>query len=214
MLAWDDAAFALDGDRLIVDATDPAWAFERYANPVMSLAIAAASGAAFHCFAVATEHGTAAVMGGSGYGKTSIGRELLARGGRLVCDDLLAFDVDGAVRPGPAFVRTADGNDDDLDPGGKHRRTVAAVHDRVDIDVVVVLTREVTGLARVERQLAAVDTILEQVYSPIAATPEVREVHLRRAVDLATRAEVWWCERHHDTPARLADRIGSILPAG
>jgi hypothetical protein len=211
VLRWPDAAFLVTSEAVIVDAVDPAWAFERYFNPVMSLAIAARGGATLHAFVVRIPQGTVAIMGRSGYGKSSLGIELLERGGLLVSDDVLALDGSGALQPGPSFVRYVCADVDLHDPGGKARRIVPSVDGPVTPDLVVVITREVSGFDRVTRQMDAVDLLLGQMYSPIAAEPDVRKVNLRHAVRLASTVPVYECGRHHRPVGELADRTISIL---
>lgn len=61
----------------------------------------------FHASAVAGEAGVAAFAGTSGAGKTSLASRLVARGARLVTDDVLAIESTSScvlAHPGPAFM--------------------------------------------------------------------------------------------------------------
>lgn len=210
-LHWADAAFAVTADAVVVDAPDAAWAFERYLNSVWSLLIAARGGTAFHAFGVATNCGVVAVMGRSGYGKSELGMALLERGGKLIADDMLTFDADGVLQPGPKFVRSRTSHEELRDPGGKARNPVAAVDGAVELDMVIVLTREATGFVRITPSTAIVDALLSQLYSPIAAHPGVPRRNLGQTVRIAAIADVYACPRRYLPVEELADHTESFL---
>lgn len=210
-LTWSDASFLVTEALVVVDAVDPAWAFERYLNPVMSLVIAARGGATLHAFVVDMPGGAVAIMGRSGHGKSSLGEALLSRGGLLVSDDLLVLDVDGSIQPGPRFIRSVTDDREAHDPGGKTRTTVEAVDGPVELALVVVISRECDGFEPVVRPMDGVDALLEQMYTPIAIAPDVRKVNLSHAVRLAGSTSIHLCERHHLPPADLAVRVETLL---
>lgn len=60
-----------------------------------------------HATVLETQVGAVGVMGDSGYGKSSLAAALLARGSRLVTDDLMVVDIDDRLRvhPGPRRLK-------------------------------------------------------------------------------------------------------------
>lgn len=109
---WGDAGVFVLGraGALVLVAGDPddaAW--QRVVlDSVLSTAALAAGFEALHAAVVLPEDGRGAValVGGQGAGKTSIALALLARGGRLVADDVAVLDRDepALVHPGPRLM--------------------------------------------------------------------------------------------------------------
>lgn len=211
MLRWPNEAFHITSSSVIIEADEPATVFERVFHPLMSVVLGMSGVATFHAFVAATSEGAVAIMGRSGYGKSSLGLELLAGGARLVSDDMLAIDATGQVRPGPRFVRVATDDRATRDPGGKQRRTVDSVDAAVDLKAVVIITRETEGFSQIDRQLDAVDALLNQAYVPFSCSKTEHRTKLERTIELATHVPVYHCQRHHLDPTRLAERTMSIL---
>ena len=211
VLRWPDAAFGVADDGVTVDADDPARAFERYFNPVMSLVLGTRGWTSFHAFVVQIDGLGIAVMGGSGYGKSSLGLALLGQGGLLVSDDLLALDADGIVQPGPLFVRTNTDNRSDRDPGGKARQLREAVHGPISLDLAIVISRDAEGFASVVGSAQAAGQVVKQAYSPFAASREAQRNTLHAATRIASTAPVIACERHFESPEDLAQRVLAFL---
>jgi hypothetical protein len=210
-LHWPDAAFAVTIDSVTVDARDPGWAFERYLNPVWSLLVGARGGTTFHAFGVETRRGNVAIMGPSGYGKSALGAEFLERGGRLIADDMLVFDAEGELQPGPTFVRIGTTHESLQDPGGKARRAVPAVGGSAVLDLVIVLTDEASEFARIERSTAVLDALLSQRYSPISVHSGVARQNLAQTVQIAATADVHSCPPRYRPVEELADRTEALL---
>lgn len=210
-LHWEQASFAIDEHRIVIDAAEPAWAFERFHNPVMSLAVAGRGGVAFHGFSAATEVGTVAVMGGSGSGKSSLGRGLLDRGARLVTDDVIVFDADGRLQPGAAYIRVETDDPARRDPGGKRRLHVDSVEGPTELDMVVVLSRDFTDIRRLTRSTVAIDRLLSQIYNPAFAHPGQRGRNLARAARLVESSRVYGYPRHHLPVPELAELTDRLL---
>ncbi len=76
----------------------PAWRWERLVlAQVLPLAAVLRGMDVFHASAVALRDRAIAFLGGSGAGKTTLASRLVARGARLVTDDVLAIEVAGAT---------------------------------------------------------------------------------------------------------------------
>ncbi|MEM7143030.1 MAG: hypothetical protein AAF548_18550, partial [Actinomycetota bacterium] len=206
-LRWERAAFSIDRDRVVVEASDPAFAFERHFNPVLSLVVGARGGLALHAFTVRLAEVTIAVCGRSGYGKSSLGLALLDRGAALVGDDLLAIDDTDLVHPGPGFIRLESDDRSEWDPGGKRRISVAAQTEPVGLDAVVVLERGRDGIEPLDRPMDAVQALVQQIYNPVVLDDEMRQRNLDHVARLAGSTPVIAVPRHHAPPDELADRV-------
>jgi hypothetical protein len=111
LLVWGDAGrfhLSADGARLEAggDAGDPAW--QRVLLDSVLASVALALGAeALHAAAVALGDGAVAVVAGAGAGKTTLAAALVARGGRLLADDVSVVDAGLHVHPAPPVANVA-----------------------------------------------------------------------------------------------------------
>ena len=105
------AGFALNAERDCVlcaptDLEEPAW--KRFLlDTVLVTTSLLTDFEALHASSVTGESGLLVFLAGTGGGKTSLALELMARGGTLFCDDVLALGRDGpnvVAQPGPSLM--------------------------------------------------------------------------------------------------------------
>ena len=177
-------------------------------NPLAAFLLPFHGRIALHAFVVDVGGRRIAILGETGAGKTTLGRELLCRGGRLVADDLLALDGEARAHGGPPFVRVVDPVDGvDLDVGGKHRCPVQAeAVEARPVDRFIVLDPEASEPAELD-PVAAIDRLLARPYSPAAAMAE--ELLLRLdIVQLAVGdARTMALPPKWGTPVAMADEV-------
>lgn len=194
VLEWPGARFGVAVDSITVDLADPGFPVELYLNPVWSVLLAARGQDALHGCAVARGGRALAIHGISGSGKTTSGLALLDRGWQLVTDDLVTFDDNALVVPGPPFVRLLPDRAGDragtVDGAGKLRYHASACAEAVPLAAMIVLADEYAACARLTG-LAAAHAILAQSYNPILTHPHQAARRFERALDLATRVPVF-----------------------
>ncbi|MGI8644325.1 MAG: hypothetical protein ACR2LS_09455 [Thermomicrobiales bacterium] len=210
ILDWPEARFAIEADRVVVDPAEPAFAVDLFLNPVWSVVLAARGRQALHACVVERDGLALSIHGVSGAGKTTSGLALLDRGWRLVTDDLLAFDADCRVVPGPPFIRLLPdritGRAGQIDSAGKLRYRPALCENPVRLSAMLVLDDEHPTCMRLTG-LAAVNAVLAQVYNPVLTHPGQSSRHFELALDLAERLPVY------GAPPRslLADQLERLV---
>jgi hypothetical protein len=126
---------ASDGRRIMAaPPAGAAWRWERLVlAQVLPLAAVLHGMEILHASAVEVAGRAVAFLGGSGVGKTTVAARIVARGARLVTDDVLAVDAVGsAVRAhrGGTVARVDPKELRDMTPG--ERRVLGAVHARAE----------------------------------------------------------------------------------
>ncbi len=211
-IALADDVFSITPAAVTYDGPSLARAFDRNFNPLAALLLPYHRMIALHGFVVDLPAGRVAITGETGAGKTTLGRELVARGGVLVADDLVALDQEGRAHPGPPFVRVRDQVEGrTLDAGGKFRVPVEPVPIAArPLDLVVALDPDHAEPV-VLRGLDALDLVLSRPYVPVASTPAellLRLEIVRRATATAIVAAL---PPRWRSPAELADLVEAQL---
>ncbi len=178
----------------MVDAEDHALAAHFLVPAAWSVVLSAHQRESLHGSAV--EHGgrALAVLGLSGSGKTTAALTLLDHGWRLVSDDLLTFDSDLRVVPGPPWIRLLPdhGGDrvGDPDVGGKLRVHPPTTPDPVPLAAMVILAPEHEGCVRLSGT-AAVAALFQHVYNPVLTHPGQVQRRFELVHDLAQDVPVF-----------------------
>jgi hypothetical protein len=213
-LISDAVRFDVGADRIAVETRDPALAAHLVMGSVWTLVLAARGGAAIHGTVVAGNGRGVAVLGASGSGKSTAGLAMLDRGWRLAADDLLVFDDQLRVIPGPPFVRlTADravGREGDVDAGGKVRYFPAACSEAVPLAAIVIHVDGISGAARMLPPFEAVSILRANAYVPLPNEPS----QAQRRFDLILRLAA--CVPIYAAPPRSLDPdwLSSLVDKG
>ncbi len=194
ILAWPEARFRVTPDRVVVEAVNQEAAADLLVPAVWSVMMSLRGREALHACAAEQNGRAIAILGSSGFGKSTAGRLLLDRGWRLVTDDLLAFDETGQVLPGPPFLRLAPDSAGErageIDTDGKRRVSVPVSPAPAPVAAMVVLAEGYGSCVRLSG-LPAVTALLGQVYDPLPIHPDQRQRHLRLAAGLASRVPIY-----------------------
>jgi hypothetical protein len=144
---------APDGCRILgAPPAGPAWRWERLVlAQVLPLAAVLRGREVFHASAVALAGRAVAFLGGSGVGKTTLASRIVARGARLVTDDVLAVEVAGAT------VRA-------------HRGGAVARIDPRELRTLAPAERQALGPVRVRGEKCHVTPALAAAQLPLALT--------------------------------------------
>ncbi len=190
ILAWHGARFGVMRGRVVVDAADYALAAHLLVPAVWSVVLSAHQRASLHGSVVERSGRAIATLGTSGSGKTTAALALIDRGWRLVTDDLLAFDAELRVFPGPPWVRILPEREEEReesDAGGKLRIHPSTSSQAVPLAAMIVLAPDHGRCVRLSGA-SAVAALLQQVYNP-----------------LPTHSDQAW--RQFDLVHHLADRV-------
>jgi len=194
VVAWPGIRFAVVPGRVVVDAEDHGTAAHLLVSAVWSVVLAAHERESLHGAAVEHEGHTVAILGPSGSGKTTAAQSLIKRGGRLVSDDLLTFDTDLRVVPGPPWMRLLPSPggawSGDLDAGGKVRVHPPTSPHPVPLAALVIMApdyRRVAGLSGT----SAAAALLQQVYNPLLTHPGQVQRRFDLVHDLVARVPVF-----------------------
>ena len=194
VLAWPEARFRVDADRVVVDARDERAAADLLVPAVWSVVLAARGCETLHGCAVERDGRAVAVLGASGSGKSTAALALLDRGWRAVTDDLLALDAAGNAVPGPAFVRLCPdrgaGRAGDWDAAGKLRVAATASPGPVPLAAIVVLADEHDRCAPL-RGAGATATLLAQSYTPMLTHPGQAGRRFDLVLELVNRVPIY-----------------------
>jgi hypothetical protein len=183
---WPNARFAVSSTHVVVDAQDVELAAHLLLHVIWSIVLDERGIPALHGSAAEFDGRGVAVLGLSGSGKSTAVLAMLDRGWRLVSDDLLTFDAEARVIPGPPFVRLTDdracGRPGEVDPGGKLRYFPAASPVPAPLAAIVVHDAAYEAPTRLWG-MKALDALLRQVYIPLPPQPG----QARRRYGLALR---------------------------
>ncbi len=170
VLAWSGIRFRIVPGRVVVDTEDHRTAAHLLVPAVWSVVLAAHQRESLHGSAV--EHGgrAVAILGLSGSGKTTAAQALINRDWRLVSDDVLTFDDDLRVVPGPPWMRFLPDHGGAWpgipDLGGKLRVHPPTRSHPVPLVAMVIMAPEHGRCIRLSGTSAAA-AILQQVYNPV-----------------------------------------------
>lgn len=211
-IAFDRDVFTISANGITYDGPDLAPALDRNLNPLAALLLPYHHMVALHGFVVDVGGRRVAISGESGAGKTTLGREVLGRGGVLVSDDLVALDGSGNTHPGPPFVRVCDPVDGcAVDAGGKFRLWFepVPVHPR-PLDLIVALDPDRSEPSLLEG-LDALDLVLSRPYVPVASTAHELLLRLDIVEQATRRAIVLAVPPRWRPPSELADLVEAHL---
>ena len=207
VLRWPEASFQVQTDQVVVDSRDVEAAVGFLIPAVWSLVLGAHGQESLHGAAVEHNGSAVSILGLSGTGKSTAARMLLEAGGRLVTDDLLAFDDRLKALPGPPTLRLEPSSHSQhvaaLDHSGKHRVAVAGCLRPVPVRGIVVLSDSHRRWQQL-RGASAVGALLEQVYVPFTAWPDQAKARLALASTLAERAAIYAAPPRSLTKSQLA----------
>lgn len=205
------ARFAITRDRVVVDADDNAISTLLVLFPVWAAVLSMRGRETLHGAVVERDARGLALFGAPGFGKSTGSLQLIDRGWRLVTDDLITFDDDGKVVPGPPFMRLrgdrADGRHVISDRAGKYRFAPAAADRPVELSSAVVLDERFTELRRLSGA-EAVEILLTTSYNVFPANPLQSLIWLRTAARLAAAIAVYGAPPRSLTPDHLLDIAG------
>ena len=169
-LVWDDVRFSVTRDRVVVDAEHEESAAQLLLPAVWSVVLSAHQRESLHGSAVARLGRGVAVLGQSGSGKSTSAWGMIQRNWLLVSDDLLTFDADLKVVPGPPWLRLLQGEDNGerafFDPGGKVRMNTPTVSCPVPLSAVIILDPHYERCTRLTGT-SAVSAMLQHIYNPV-----------------------------------------------
>jgi hypothetical protein len=207
VVGWPEASFQVQPQQVVVDALDVEAAVGLLIPAVWSLVLAANGHESLHGCTVERNGSAVAILGSSGTGKSTAARMLLEVGGRLVTDDLLAFDDRLRAIPGPPTLRLEPSSNSQHvgapDRSGKHRVAVAGCPRPVPVRGIVVLS-DSYGRWQQLKGASAVGALLEQVYVPFTAWPDQAKARLALASTLAERAAIYAAPPRSLTKSQLA----------
>ena len=180
IVVWSGIRFEVAPERVVVDAEDHDTAAHLLVSAVWSVVLAAHQRESLHGSAVEHKGHTVAILGASGSGKSTAAHALIKRGWRLVSDDLLTFDADLRVVPGPPWMRFLPSHGDAWsgtpDAGGKVRVQPPVSSHPAPIAAIVIMAPEHQRCVRLSGTSAAA-ALLQQVYNPLLTHPG--QVHRR-----------------------------------
>ncbi len=186
ILEWRGARFGVTAHSVTVDAAEPEAMLDLYWNSLTACVAELRGTPTLHGFMAISPSGRGlAVVGPSGFGKTTTGRVLLDLGCELVSDDLMLLAA-GGVPPGRPFVRclAEAGVNLPLDIGGKWRMPATTVSYPARLDRVLVLAESVeTGIVAAP-PMTAVDHLLRNPYLPFESHPAGAQHRLEAVMNL------------------------------
>lgn len=194
VVVWPGFRFWVIPGRVVVDAEDHVTAAHLLMSAVWSVVLSAHQREALHGSAVHHEGRTVGILGPSGSGKTTAALTLINRGGRLVSDDLLTFDADLRVVPGPPWMRVLpryggawSGN---LEVGGKVRVHPPTSTHPEPLAAMVIMAPEHRRCARLSGTSAAAALLL-QVYNSVLTHPGQAQRRFDLVHDLVDRIPIY-----------------------
>lgn len=194
VLDMDIARFALTDDGIVMDGEVCSRSIQLLLFPVWAALLVLRGKEPLHGAVVERENKGFALFGSSGSGKTTGALFLIDQGWRLVTDDLIAFDDNGRVLPGPTFMRLrADrvmGRDVRPDGAGKHRLLPPRASSPVDLVAAVVLTPTVSEPKRLSG-MEAVEALLTTPYNVLPVDPNQARNWFTTSLALARRIPIY-----------------------
>lgn len=188
------ARFAITPGDIVVDADDGATSTQLLLFPVWATLLAMRGRETLHGAVVECDGRGLALFGPPGYGKSTGSLMLLDCGWRLVTDDLITFDDNDRVVPGPPFMRLrddrAEGRRAERDGAGKHRYAPAVADAPVPLTAAIVLADRFTDL----RQLSsteAVEALLTTPYNVFPSRPLQALTWFQTSVKIARRVPIY-----------------------
>lgn len=207
-ITFADAVFTVDPTGVTYQAPDPQRTLDTFYNPILAVVLPFHQRVALHGLVVDIDRTRVAVVGESGAGKTTLGRQFLARGGTLVADDLLALDTTGVAHPGPPFIRVVDPVPGaPIDPGGKHRLAQDPTPLAASpVDVFVILDREYHQPQPLDL-VEALDGLLARPYVPATVHPDELLLRLECLQRALAQATVIGLPPRWRPPEEMAERV-------
>ena len=194
VLAWTGVQFGVVPGRVVVDTEDYRMAAHLLVPAVWSVVLSTHHRESLHGSAVEQGGRAVAIMGLSGSGKTTAAHLLIKRGWRLVSDDLITFDDDLRVVPGPPWMRFLPGDGTDLpslpDAGGKVRAHPPTSPQPVPLAAMIIMAPEYERCVRLSGTSAAA-ALLQQVYNPILTHLGQVQRRFDLAHDLVNRIPIY-----------------------
>jgi hypothetical protein len=194
VLAWTGIRFGVVPGRVVVDTEDHRTAAHLLVPAVWSVVLSTHQRESLHGSAVEQGGHAVAILGLSGSGKTTAAHLLIKRGWRLVSDDLLTFDDDLLVIPGPPWMRFVSGDGSGLptlpDAGGKVRAHPPTSPQPVPLAAMIIMAHEYERCVRLSGTAAAV-ALLQQVYNPILTHPGQVQRRFDLVHDLVNRIPIY-----------------------
>lgn len=170
VLAWTGARFGIVPGRVTVDTEDHLAAAHLLVPAVWSVALSAHHQESLHGSAVEHDGYALAILGHSGSGKTTAAQGLINRGWRLLSDDLITFDNELRVVPGPPWMRVLPGPScawpGILDIGGKCRVYPPTYRRPTPLAAMVIMAPEYERCVRLSG-ISAAAALFHQVYNPL-----------------------------------------------
>jgi len=210
LLRWPDAAFLITSDQVLVESTDPHSSVEFYLIVMWSFVLALHGRGALHGSAVAHDGQAVAVLGNSGFGKSTIAAKAVADGWELVADDLVSPSESGELSVGPPVLRLPLAHpprDDDTSTKPRNddlkSRVRAPMARSPRLAAVVVMQDRFDVLARISG-LSAFDAVLTHRYIPFAAVAGQRRQDLDQAARIVRTVPVFGAPARSLTVAQLA----------
>lgn len=206
ILQWPTVRFEVAPDSIVVNSNRPEAASHYLMQGAWSVLLTARGREALHASVVERNGQALAIMGASGNGKSTTSLAMIDQGWALLSDDVLTFNDQGLVPPGPKFMRllrdAAAGRPGHWDALGKFRYTPPSSDACAELAWVVILSDRYEQLGRLTG-LDAVDAIVTHVYNDIHTHPGQLQRRLDMALDIMARTQVY------GAPPRSLD--GSIL---
>lgn len=194
VLAWTGVRFGVVPERVVVDTEDHRTAVHLLVPVVWSVVLSAHQRESLHGSAVEQGGHAVAIMGLSGSGKTTAAHLLIKRGWRLVSDDLLTFDDDLRVIPGPPWMRFLPDDGSGLptlpDAGGKVRAHPPTSPQPVPLAAMIIMAPEYERCVSLSGTSAAA-ALLQQVYNPILTHPGQVQRRFDLMHDLVDRIPIY-----------------------
>lgn len=209
-LAWEHARFSVIRDRVVVDADHREAAEHVLVPAVWSVVLAAHHRESLHGSAVEWNGCGIAVLGRSGSGKSTAARALIERGWRLVSDDLLTFDDELRVVPGPPWMRFSPrsvwGSSRIVDAGGKVRVDSPTSSSPISLSAMVIMDPAFGRCFKLSG-MSAVAALLRQVYNPVLTHGGQAERRFELIHALADRVPVYAAPPRSLSADQLVDLV-------
>jgi hypothetical protein len=194
VLVWTDCRFRIIADQVVIDTNDVETAVQLLIPSAWSVVLSAHERESLHGAAVECDGEAIAILGNSGSGKTTAARSLIDRGCRLISDDLLTFDSELRVVPGPPWMRLVPSPDHDWsrdsDAGGKLRIYPPLCSEPIPLSAIVIMAPEYNQLVLLSGTSGA-SALFQQVYNPVVTHPGQVERRFHLVHDLVASVPIY-----------------------